>query len=500
MKSLFYLFILLIAVICPVLNPRAAAEESVIIKSSRDIPPLVKDYNYDLKLLAERIREAQASLLNLQGQYFYPELKTEFNYLDDRQQPNNPFQPARVRDFFWEVKAEQKLPQGVTTRAGVSNLRSTIFQSDPPNPLLPYPADFNQPVVFLKVSVDVLQDLLGYITRKEIKISLLDYDTAVLTSILFRHKMTVSAINLFLQTINLQGQEALRRQIIKEFSRLRGDLQNQLSRSIGEKGDLDRVNRLIATAETDIIRLKKNRDVVVKNLENILGISGNSQVLPQEDSLQLLKRTQECEKVFLASQFSPEFSREFDLLNLEKSKGDLNAKIFRRKRLPNVSIEGGVSTTGTDPNVGSSFNEVVNFDRPIYSAGVKFSWPLSPLRIRAANQAAIVSEQTPSIDYDKILHERKLLWEETQGNIRHLQKEYQTILKAIQAGKGEVSDLISRFDQGRVSLFQLSESRIELFRLQVVAESLKFQRTQNLLETLQLFDQFQCPLLPMWHS
>jgi len=482
------------------ISPVRASDETALIQSSRDIPPLVQNYNYDLKLLAENIREAQASLLNLQGQYYYPELKTEFNYLDDRQQPNNPFQPARERDFFWEVRTEQKLPQGVTTKFGVSNLRSTIFQSDPPNPLLPYPADFNEPVVFLNVTVDVLQDLLGYITRKELRLSNLDYDTAVLTSVLFRHKMTVSAINLFMQTINLQSQEALRRQIIAEFSRLRTDLQVKLGRSIGDRGDLDRVNRLIATAQTDIIRLQKNRDVVVKNLQNILGISGNSQVKPGENSEALLEKTRGCEQEFLQAEFSPQFSREFELFKLEKTKGDLQAKIYRRQRLPNISLEGSVSTTGTDPTLGGSFNEVANFDRPIYMAGVKFSWPLSPKRIRAAKEAAMASSNYPSIDYDKLLHERKLLWQETQQNIRHLREEYETTLKALRAGKGEVADLISRFDQGRVSFFQLSEARVELFRLQVAAEALKIQRTENLLETLQLFDQFQCPLIPVWHS
>lgn len=500
MKAFFWIRWTFILSLIGLGGPLWAETETVAIRSTQDIPPLVQNYNYDLKLLAENIRSAQASLLNAQGQYYYPELSTDFDYVDNRRQPNNPFQPARVKSFFWEVQAQQQFPQGVKTQFGISNLRDTLFQSDPPNPLLPFPQDFNQPVMFLNVSVDVLQDLLGYITRKELKLSALDYETSLLTSILFRHKMTVSAINLFLQTVNLQSQEALRRQIISEFSRLRSDLQTQLNRSIGDRGDVDRVDRLIATAQTDIIRLEQNRDVVVKNLQNILGVSGQSTVSPHESSGQILKKTRDCEDSFLSSPFSTAYSQEFDLLQKEQSKGDLNAKILRRQRLPNISIEGGISTTGTDPSIGGSFNELVNFDRPVYMAGVRFSWLISPKRIRAAKEAAVVAANTPSIDYDKLVHERKLLWEETQQKIRRLRKEYQTLLKAVQSGKGEVGDLIERFNQGRVSVFQLSEARVELFRLQVAAEALKFQRTQNLLETLQLFDQFQCPLLPVWHS
>ena len=475
------------------------AQETVSIGTLQDIPPLVQNYNYDLKLLEEDIRRAQASLLNLQGQYYYPELKTEINFEDNNQEPVNPFQPARIRDFFWEVKTEQKLPQGISTEFGVSSLNSRVFQSDPPNPLLPFPQTFNQPVLFLRVSVDILQDFLGYITRKELQVSSLDYDTSVVRSVLFRHKMTVAAGTLFLQIVNLKSQKALRYGIIRAFSRLRGDIQRQLNRSLGEAGDLARVNRLIATAQADVIRLEKNRDVIIRNLQSILGISVNSQVVPEIRSQKLLKQTRKCEDRVLTTEFNASLSQEFELLAMEKNKGKLNSKIFRRQRLPDISLEGGVASTGTDPDLGGSFKEVGVFDRPIYSVGLKFSWPLSPKRLRAAKEASVAAAQTPSIEFDKIFHERKILWKRTQDNIQNLRKEYAKMIQAVRSGEKEVADLLKRFDQGRLTFFELSEVKVEVFRLKVLAEALKFQRTQNLLETLQLFNKFECPLIPDWH-
>ncbi|MFH1653488.1 MAG: hypothetical protein ABIE74_05480 [Pseudomonadota bacterium] len=491
MKRSYHIITALVLLICG----NSYAAETDAVSSLSDISRLVNERNFDIRILQEDVRRAQGALHQTQSQYYFPTLKGNTGYQDNRQEPISPSMPARIRDFTWDVGAEQKLPVGVTLNYGVTNSRTTYFQSDPPNALLPYPATLNEPAVYFGINIDLIKDLFGYTSRKELKISGIDALSAKIREELLRNQVNVSASSLFLQIHYLDVISDLKKEIVREFSKLEKDLELKRERSVAEEGDVYMMKKLVASNEADLTEVKRMKVSLIESLRSLLNLSSKVEIEPSLNTADVKNLTRSCEQKIITSEFKKDYSKEFMLAAEERRRGVLQSKIDKVQKLPQLALRGGITATGTENSFTKGFGEVGGFDRPIYEVGMNLSVPISPKKYQSANELSMSSRNKPQIEEDRLTQSREVYWNETVEKIKLFSTQQGQLKEALNSGVKQIYDLLKRYNQGRLSLFELTQERIELLKLRIIEANLMKSRYMNIYGTLERFDQFRCPLI-----
>lgn len=473
-----------------------AAQERLVLRSIEQIPPLVERGNEDLKIIQQNIRRAHAVLEDLRGDLYSPNLKTEIGFEDNQRRPESNFQSARYRDFFWRTYTEQKFPVGLQFNAGLTYHKLDLFQSDPPNPLLPFPQTFHEPALFLQARLDLMQDLLGFTTKRNMELAGLEVEVNRLQKKLLRHKLTTTASALFLQIHSAHRMNSLTRAVIGELDALKNQIAQKQQRALAEPGDVFQVERLIASRVADLPGLRRTEEGLSRSLQNLLGLSSPISIQPKLDSRSLQASLNQCEQRILGNSPSHDSSDEMVLLEKERSKAGLRGELHQRRRLPQMVLQGSITSTGTDERIGKSYQDLASWDRPIYQIGLELAWPLSPKKIRAAKELSEVENRIAELESSKLIRERQNLWKEAQRKIRFLRTEQAALRKGIGSGEKETQDLKNRYAQGRMTLFQLTQAEIELLQLKIREESLIQERIGLIYQTLQYFNKIECPLIP----
>ncbi len=471
-----------------------AAQAREVIKNPEDLLAHIEN-NFDLNLAKENTRKAQASLNKLLGTLYYPEIAAKASYTDDQREPFSPFQSSRRQDVFWETYLESKTPAGVTMTVGKNFVRSRLGQSDPPSALLPYPATFYQPEAFVRLSIDLTRNFLGYTTRKQLAISKTDVEAALLQEKLLKHKFGVTALGVYYQLSLLNTIHSMNRSVIAEFRELQSSIASKVDRSLAEKSDLYSIKAAIARQEgvmkdTDRAMLEIKEALVVLLGDSTLVIASSG--LPPSAVGQGIGS---CETKLLATSFDPALSDEFSLLSKMGKNADLKAKLIKSQLLPEVKLSGTAATSGTASTYGSSLEELGNFNRPYYDIGLNFTWQPSFHGKKAAKQASLAERNVARLQSDKRFHELQALWDKTRQKIRNLVAKQKDLSQAISASQEEMAELRKQYFKGRLSLFELIQKRVELLRSSIESEAVRQERLTNLTESLQYFDGFQCDFL-----
>ncbi len=453
------------------------------------------DQNFDLKLAQENTRMAEAALNKILGNLYIPSINAQTGYQEDQRQPTNPFQPAKRTDYLESFSLESKTPVGASITVGNKLLRTYLDQSEPPNPALPYPATYYQPELFLKANISLLQDLLGFITRRQIDIARIDLMGGKLKEVVLKHQLKLVVLQLFYQIPVLERIRDLSEKAIGDFKSLSESVSRQLEHSLVEKSDFYNVQTLIAQQQATL----QDTDRAIVEIKNTIArLLGDPSLLiqPRLSTSSVNQAIRSCEAKILKTSFTPQFSQQFDLLKGQKIKAEKQAKLYERMILPEVGLSTAVTATGTDNHFGSSVKEMGSLNRPVYEVGLQFSWHPAPKRFKSARQSAMAARNAAQLEEEKKVQEDKSLWDLTQKKIGLLRQKQSSLESATLASENQIIDLNQQYEKGRKTLFELTQQRINLLRIRMDLESVKRQRLENLLEPLQQFDQFQCALIP----
>lgn len=454
----------------------------------------IQESNLDLKLLQHNSLKAQAQLNNIKGLFYQPHLEASFDYQDNQKQPTNPFQSARTQDAAWNVEVQQNTPFGIALKAGAGNTWSKFFQSEPVNPLLPFPASFNQPSVYLDVSVDLVQNFLGYTSRKEVQNAKIDLEISKLREQQTKNMLYLTAANLFIQHASLDKMIHTTQEIIAEFGRLERDVTSKNERNIAEISDVYKIRSLIRNQRADLLNLKRSQLAVEQSLIQLLGLESSTTIAANTQYYHVYQHMKQCEDMIHHSEFEQSQSTEVVIADRLRQRGINDSKIYLAKKLPDVTVDAKVSSTGTDPTFSGGFNEVGSFDRPVYQVGVNFSWPLSPLRGKASKQFSQATRRYAETNYKKVWQDKKISWDLSHEDLKMIKSEHDQVIDALWSAQQQMQNLRVQYDQGRLSLFQITEEKLKLLQTQQRVYALANQRFGAVVKFLQEFDGVSCEL------
>lgn len=471
----------------------ARADETEQIRSAQQVLDRVAAANLDLGLLHESARQTEVALGKLKGKLYFPTIKSDASYIDSKREPLSPFQSAERKDLFWQLYLESKTPAGVTLSGGQTLTRSYVGQANPVNPQLPYPKTYYQPEFFVEASLNLTQDLLGYVTRRELNLAKTDLANARVEENLLRHKLGLTALSLYYQLPLLAQMTEASRNILADFQKLERSLQTKVSRQLAEQSDLLNIRSLIAGQQAQLQNLERSTAELTRLLGLLLGDVQLKVVAPSNmDFTQHLKT---CEAALSKTTYSTELSDEFALLDQETAQAQLQTEIYKRKLWPELSLRGRVVSTGNDDgSYGAGFEEVRHYDHPVYEFGLNFSWQPSPHSFRAGRQAVTATQNTARLQQTK--REQALLqqWQQLQTNIQFLQTKQHAADQAEKLSRAQVSELDKQYYRGRISLFELTQQKMQALQNHIMATTVQQERLSNVFDSLAYFNHFQCEL------
>lgn len=473
----------------------AYAHAAPNIYSLDTLKSVLATQNVDAQLALQQVESAEAMLRYTQGVYWNPMLHVAADYTDNRVQPTNPFQSARTQSSSWDVRIAQQSPVGISLEASVGNQWNKYFQAEPTNPLLPFPASYHQPNVGLRLEMDLLKNLFGYLTRREIHDKQFDMDAAVMQHAITQRKVLTSALGLYVQLVGVKQVSAVTQGMVTRLETLLRDVKAQFDRHVVDSADVDRLRAIIAARRADLAQLNTTRLSLSEALRQLVHAQAKLHLAPRETLHDLVKYAEQCDADLARAEYAESLSQEVALAALRAEQGAMQAQMTRHKRLPDMKLHAGVVSTGTDSTLGSGFNEVGSLDRPIYSVGVNFSWPLSARRGRAGAQLANATERAAALQYEQVRKAKQQRWTLGAARRASLANEHQHVQAMLSSSVQRLLDIQSQFRQGRLSLFQLTEEELQHLEFTVRAQQIMQQRVLASLTALQDFDGMTCALV-----
>jgi len=471
------------------------AVETAVIQSPADLLPLLEAHSNDLPLLEENTNKAEALLKKLQGGFYYPTIGNTLSYSDNHREPTNTFEPANRKDFFWQLYLESKTPFGVKFSAGKNLSVSTFGQSIPPNSFLPYPQTYYQPEIFFQASLNLTQDLLGFITQKQLSLARHDVSIAHTQHLLLKHKLLVSALEIYYQIFILDRIQSYYRDILVDLKSLEALVGDKVEKQLSEKSELLQVQSLLFQQKAMLQSHQKTSVDLQHALALLLGVD-SLRVMPFKNLEQVQSKIGHCEREMLNTDFEMALSDEKNIFDEQIEKSQLQGKLYKRMLLPDVNLKGRVSSTGTDIRYSKSMEELGSWNRPVYQVGLDFLWQPSPKNSQAARQIAEAEIHMAELQKQKREQEQSTAWSQAKQDIGLLKKQFELAQRALNASRKQVEELKNQYGMGRTSLFELAQQRMHVLETGVQMENVRHEQISNLLQPLQFVNRFKCELLP----
>lgn len=381
----------------------------------------------------------------------------------------------------------------MTTTIGVTTDKIKIFQTDPPNEFLPYPLSLHQPAMYVKFEMDVLQDLMGYISLKEWDQVKIDEDVSKLQVEQVRRKLYASSSSLFLNIRVFEEMQVVVDKLIKRLEKLERDVESKVRNRIAEESDLYKLRASIAQRKADLVVLKRNLKEIERMLRAILSVEEDTRFEPGRSLASVVKDISACEESILREEdFDTVWSSQFEILKKNIKRGGLEKEIAYRKALPDVSLVGSYTGTGLDESFSGGVSEATGGDRPQYYVGLNLSWPLSKSVAKSKRIFGDTALETTGLAYSKELEENRILFNTAREKIQYFKEEGELVDSAVSFGQRQVKDLGRRFRQGRVSMFELVQEESAVMQSELKQKRLWMERINNVYQILGNFDRYEC--------
>jgi outer membrane protein TolC len=490
LKRLFILCLLSTVAFLGLIN----LANALTLKSLDQVEKLLKQKNYDLRQLTQEGRMAEAGLMSWKADH-RPSLGLNAFYSDSQKQPTNAFQPARIKSSGYEVSIQQRFGYGLRAELGLKENRNRIFQSEPENPQLPYPETFYEPAQFLRLELDLLKDLFGAVDRADRKQLELEKRMVKIQKELTEKSLLMSVYSLLWSWKKNQEMKNLIKSIVERFDRLRKDIQSQVSRNLSEPGDLFKIKANLQRQRETLSSLAQQEERIRAQLGNLVGEDKTPKIASSFTFRAIEKRITWCESFIRnQSQFKKNWSKRFNIQDASVRKAILAREKLERKSLPDLSLSGELSYTGTDTVRSDALSEVGEGSRPVTSAQILLTIPLSGKRSesnRLKGQAQVTRAQ---LNRARLEDESRVFFEKTKKTLELLLKRYQFASSAIDLDRKQIKDLNRRYQQGRVSLFELIQEENAALQGRLAEKNLWMNRGDLVFQFLSRFENMKCSM------
>lgn len=481
---------IVIAILLVLLFPTISVAD-VMLSQHIDILKLLTDGNYELQIAAEDINLAKEQT-RVYRSTFHPSLVLKLEHLDDKKQPFTSFQTSRKKNNHISASVRQRIYYGFDFSIGIDNDNTKMFGLvDSSSPNMPRNARFYQPNVYANLSVNLSKNFLGKRDRRELNNLRLKEINSLL-------KKDSSLAKLYYQSIGLFWEEQSFNEMIEDIkkyivrlSELQENTQVRVERKTAEKGDLYSLRATIASKTAEVLAIGRVSEDANTMLKLLLGIEDNVKVQPKRNLKSILKEVVKSENEILSiSKVQDEWSsssaiqtNEYQIAKNSKITSDLSS-------LPDVKLYAKYSTTGTREDFSDSYSDVRKHKFPQYALGISFDIPLTTSSYHSKRALGLAQENSARLRLNKTRHNNISQLRKYQQQITKLRYEYEQILIAKKNGDALLDDLRMRYEQGRLSLFELIIEEGKILEIDIQAKKIIIARLKTLLGLYVLYDKY----------
>jgi outer membrane protein TolC len=283
----------------------------------------------------------------------------------------------------YEVNATKKIPTGTELTASYSNLRdwtNSAFITSNPLHITELSFTLEQPV---------LQNLFGYIDRREVKLSKIEAEQAGMEA-LNRIEDSVAEIEKAYWNLVFGYQNAaLREDILRQAQKLYGIFKGHLKTGVVEANELYEAEANVRIRKTELAIAENNLKDASNRLKLLLNEEDGFLILPKN------KLAHMGEAADLAKSLKDAFvaNRAYMVEKKELSSKKVKLQMKKNTIWPQIDLVGTFALNGVDRKPVKSAGRVTTDKHPYYYAGVEFSLPLENRSARGEYEKAKLEKE-----------------------------------------------------------------------------------------------------------
>ena len=269
-----------------------------------------------------------------------------------------------------------------------------------------------------------------------------------------REDVALRTANLFLDAERAARNLEIARKQLLSLEKVAAEIALQVKEGRALEVDLRRANLNLAVQRHRILSLATEQEMAETALALVLGFEGGDRVRAAEENRPALTIPEDEET---AVQGALETNRELRRLNSALTARNLEAKASRAERLPVVDLVAQYGIFAKYNNYEDFFNR---FQRHNGQLGISVRVPLTPSHAAAARAAQSDLEVNRlRIEIQKTRNQISLAARRCFHDVKRAESALEVARMDLEVAREQVSVLLARMEEGRVTLRQLEEAR-----------------------------------------
>lgn len=372
---LIYIFCLLL--ICE--TSIAQLQENIIILDAMETAKIALSNNFDIQIYKLDNSISEEDLLKSYSIYD-TEITGEYEYDEKRLTRATTILGSRETSVSQDLTLEKKLPTGTILSLGASHSRDftdSVFAT-----LNPY----HEATAELSVTQPLLKDFLGIQDRNSIKITELDIDSSIYTSMGKIEEQIAKAQKAYWKLVIVYHEIGIREQILSNAEQLESVTESNFGLGAVEEAELFAVKANVKERRRGLVLTRNRLDAALNDLRLQLNLPKHIDIIPKDEP-EIKDHIFNFTKSIATALKN---RRDYKVARNDVKSQDLSLQMKRNSLWPQLDFVGTIKKNGLDLKFAKSIREISTEDNPEYIVGFEFSFPLENSEARAEfNQAEL---------------------------------------------------------------------------------------------------------------
>lgn len=351
-------------------SPVLAAQ--TVVLTLEDATRLAVQESFDVQIARMDAKIAQTDALSAKSLYDLI-MDVEALYLKDKSKKTTTILGTKSQDTEYNVGLAQVLPSGTTFNIELDNVRSSTNSSFATN------TTTHESVFKASLTQDLGRNLFGFNDRSDIKVRLLDIESAEYSSLDRIEELMVSVQKAYLNVVLAQEQLLIEQDMLQTAERLYDTQKEKLETGLIEKPDL-------IAAEANLIRRQNNIKLVDNHLQEaknvlkvLLALDVDDEIIIEERFVVSDETLTDAQSVVKAFDNRPDYKR----LQKQLEAQDIKVKMKKQNLWPEINLTASYERNGLREDFPGSIENITEEDNPTYAVGVSVEFPFQNRDARA---------------------------------------------------------------------------------------------------------------------
>ena len=384
------------------------------------------------------------------------------NYTDDNSAKTNGFQPARSKQFNWNLGVAKSWSSGTTTSLNWFQESNNLeFANLGPGFGNVFITNYKQSVASVNIEQKLLKDSFGYALRKREQATEARSDSIKWQSRDQFETATIEIINLFYNAWLLQEQVKSLTEQVERQKKLVKIMTRRARKGAVEKPDLIQIEALLASLKTRLSQVRASLDYQWDNLVIQLKLPKSFLAIDPMDVPTAIDNPVPL-GIRVCGQKEP--SKTAAVFTLEKQLEGLDAdfQASKNESLPDLKLVAGYQGNSIDGSAGTNFDNVMRGRvnngfglGPSWTVGLKLEFPLDNSAARAERAKNFISREQVSTQLISEVDNLKTRWRKACRDLKTEWENSKIYQNVVLEQKKRVKAQDRRFRLGRVSVNEL---------------------------------------------